>query len=137
MTPVPSEVSFGALAVVPSLFIPLAAPAIGQSYSVVDALVHGLCMFAAAAVFFGLAFLLSTVFDDLWRPLLIACAVAFLLATIELAAGNAAPFGIFRVMSADSYFRSGSIPWIGLFVTLTVTAGLLYSATVNIENRDF
>jgi hypothetical protein len=129
-----------ALAVVPSLLIPLAAPAIGQSYSVVDSLVHGLCMFAAAAVFFSLAVLLSTMFDDLWRPLLIACAVALVIGTIELVAGNLAPFGtfgIFHVMSAESYFRSGSIPWLGLLTMSLVTAGMLYAATVSIAQRDF
>ena len=126
-----------ALALVPSLLIPLLAPTIGQSYSVLDALVHGFCLFVVAAVFFSLAFLLSTAFDDLWRPLLIACAVAVVLGVIELAAGDRAWFGPFHVMSAESYFRSGSIPWMGLIATTTVTAGMLYTATVSIAQRDF
>jgi hypothetical protein len=121
------------LAVVPSLVIPLIAPSIGQSYSVADALVHGVCMFVAAAAFFSFAFLLSTVFDDLWRPLLIACAVAVVLAVVELAAG----FGIFHVMSAESYFRSGAIPWVGLVAAAALTGGLLYAAGVSIARRDF
>jgi len=125
------------LAVVPSLIIPLAAASIGQSYGVVDALVHGICMFVAAAVFFSVAFLLSSAFDDLWRPLLITCAIAFVLATIELAAGDLGRFGIFHVMSAESYFRSGSIPWLGLFVAASFTTAFLYSATVTIAKRDF
>jgi len=129
-----------ALAVVPSLVIPLAAPAIGQSYSVADALVHAACMFTAAAVFFRLAVLLSTMFDDLWRPLLISCAVAFVIGTIELVAGNAAPFGtvgIFHVMSAESYFHSGSVPWVGLMTMSLAAAGMLYAAAVSIARRDF
>ena len=125
------------LAVVPSLIIPLAAASIGQSYGVVDALVHGICMFVAAAVFFSVAFLLSSAFDDLWRPLLITCAIAFVLATIELAAGDLGRFGIFHVMSAESYFRSGSIPWLGLFVAASFTTAFLYWATVTIAKRDF
>ena len=126
-----------ALALVPSLLIPLLAPTIGQSYGVVDALVHGLCLFVVAAVFFSLAFLLSTAFDDLWRPLLIACAVAVVVGVVELAAGDLAWFGPFHVMSAESYFRSGSIPWTGLIATTMVTAGMLYAATVSIAQRDF
>ena len=129
-----------ALAVVPSLVIPLAAPAVGQSYSLADSLVHGGCMFAAAAVFFSLAVLLSTMFDDLWRPLLIACAVAFVIATIELVLGDAVTlrtFGIFHVMSAESYFRSGSIPWLGLLTMSLAAAGMLFAATVSIAQRDF
>jgi hypothetical protein len=122
---------------VPSLLIPLLAPTIGQSYSVVDAVVHGLCLFVVAAVFFSLAFLLSTAFDDLWRPLLVACAVAVVLGVIELAAGDRAWFGPFHVMSAESYFRSGSIPWMGLIATTMVTAGMLYAATFSIAQRDY
>ena len=65
-----------ALAIVPTLLIVLLSPAIGESYSIVDAVVYGVCLFFGGAVFFSLAVLLSTVFDDIWRPLLLACAVA-------------------------------------------------------------
>ena len=72
------------LALVPSLLLPLLSPAVGQTYSVGDALVHGVCLFIAGAVFFSLAFLLSTVFSDVWRPLLIVLCVATVLAFGEL-----------------------------------------------------
>src|SRR5262245_20253897 len=64
------------LAFAPSLLIPLLSPAVGQSYCVADALVHGACLFIAGVAFFSFAFLMSTVFSDVWRPLLIACATA-------------------------------------------------------------
>src|SRR5438132_4132518 len=64
-----------ALAVAPALLLTLFSPGIGQSYSLVDAPVHAICLFAAGTVFFSLAFLLSTVFTDLWRPWLLACGV--------------------------------------------------------------
>src|SRR5438034_933310 len=64
------------LAVMPSLLIPLMSPAIGETYPVRAALVHGTCMFIAGTAFFSLTLLLSTVFSDFWRPLLLACAVA-------------------------------------------------------------
>src|SRR5262249_20449733 len=53
------------LAVLPSLVIPLLSPAVGQSYSVGSTIVHSLCLFAAGAVFFSLAFFLSTCFSDM------------------------------------------------------------------------
>ena len=59
----------------PRCCMPLLSPAVGQSYGVGDALVHGACLFIAGAVFFSLAFLLSTVFSDVWRPLLIVLCV--------------------------------------------------------------
>ena len=43
-----------AIAVVPSLVLPLLAPSIGQSYSVIDVVVHGACMFIVGSVFFAL-----------------------------------------------------------------------------------
>ena len=65
-----------AIAMIPPLVIPLLAPAIGQHFSVVDALAHGLCLFFVAAVFYSLASFLSTLFADIWRPLLIAFVIA-------------------------------------------------------------
>ena len=60
-----------AIAMVPPLAISLLAPSIGQRFPIVDALAHGLCIFFAGAVFFSLASFLSTLFGDIWRPLLI------------------------------------------------------------------
>ena len=125
------------LAFVPSLLIPLLSPSIGQSYGVGDALVHSACVFVAAAVFFSLAFLLSTVFSDLWRPLLTACSVAVVLATGELVVPAMSRYGIFRVMSAETHFRGGGLPWLGLLATTMLSAVMLYGAAVNIQRRDF
>ena len=74
-----------ALALIPSLMLPLLSPAVGQSYGFADALVHGTCVFVAGLIFFSLAFLLSSVFSDIWRPLLIAR--YFVLTTFSAAAG--------------------------------------------------
>src|SRR5262245_57052924 len=69
---------WAAIALAPSLLIPILSPAIGESYPFSTALVHGVCIFVGGAVFFSLAVLLSTTFSDLWRPLLIALAVAII-----------------------------------------------------------
>jgi hypothetical protein len=126
-----------ALAVMPALVIPLLSPAIGATYSVQGALVHSLCLFVPCAVFFGLTMLLSTVFSDLWHPLLIACAVAIALATIEFVAGDWSQYGIFHLMTGESYFRTGAVPWLGLLTTAAASAALLYAADVNISRCDF
>src|SRR5438105_1801858 len=42
-----------AIALVPQLVLTLFSPAIGQTFSLTDALVHGLCAFVAGAVFFS------------------------------------------------------------------------------------
>lgn len=124
------------LAFAPALLIPLLSPAVGESYSVGAALVHGVCFFVAGSVFFSLAILLSTVFGDVWRPLLIALLIAMALGTIEIFA-DLSRFGIYSVMSGSSYFRTGALPWGGLLVSAAASAAMLYAASANIANRDF
>lgn len=124
---------FFVLATVPSLAIPILSPLIGQHYSLVDAVAHGVCIFVAATVFYCLAFLLSTIFSDIWRPVLIAIAIAcvagFFEARLEL-------HGLFRVMSGHSYFESGSLPWLGLISSSALSMALLYGASLNVARKD-
>jgi ABC-2 type transport system permease protein len=125
------------LCVVPQILISLVSPAVGQSYPVGDALVHALCAFVAATVFFSLAYLLSTVFSDVWRPLLIALGFALALACLEQFVDGASRIGVFEVMSGASYFRTGSLPWLGLFFSTAASATLLYAAAAHVASRDF
>jgi hypothetical protein len=125
------------LALVPSLLIPLLSPAVGQQYSVGSALVHATCVFVAGAVFFSLALLLSTVFTDFWRPLLLACSVAFVLGLAELVGRDLSRYGLFTLMSGEVYFRTGAVPWQGLLVSAALSASMLYGAAMNLARRDF
>jgi hypothetical protein len=125
------------LIAVSTLALPLLSPAVGQRYSVADAAVHAACQFVACAVFFSLAFLLSTIFSDLWRPLLLACAVAVVLAIGEQLFRDVAPYGIYGVMSGERYFRTGGVPWLGLLASAAASAALLTAAARNVERQDF
>jgi ABC-2 type transport system permease protein len=125
------------LAIVPALVVPLVSPVIGQSYSVTDALVHSLCLFIAGSVFFSLAFLLSTVFADVWRPALIVIVIATVWGFAEQVSNDLSRYGIFRVMTAQAYFRTGEVPWAGLFICAAVSAAMCYAAVVNMARRDF
>jgi hypothetical protein len=125
------------ITLVPALLVAALSPAIGQPYSVVDAVVHALCLFVAGATFFCLAFLLSAVFNDIWRPLLIALGAAFVIALCEQVPTDLARYGIYRVMSGEVYFRTGGLPWAGLITTVTLSAAMLYSAARITARRDF
>lgn len=125
-----------ALAIVPSLVVPILSPAVGQHYSLVDALVHALCVVVGGAIFFSLATLLSTLFVDVWRPILLSCAVAAAMALVEAAAFNGSPYGIFGAMNAEVYFRSGALPWQGLVVSVTASAAMLYAALLNVNQLE-
>jgi hypothetical protein len=125
------------LAFVPSLFLAAFSPVIGQTYGFSDALVHSACLFIAGTAFFSLAFLLSTVFADIWRPLLIALFVAMVVATVEQFSRDLWRLGLFRVMSAEAYFRNGSLPWLGLIASAAGSSLMLVAATRNIARQDF
>lgn len=127
----------GVLALVPSLLLPALSPAIGRSYPVADAVIHSACLFIAGSVFFSLAILLSTVFSGVWRPLLIVLCGAVSLALIDPLLGDLAPYSIFRIMSAQSYFRGGGLPWPGLIASAAGSAAMLYGAAINFSRRDF
>jgi ABC-2 type transport system permease protein len=75
------------LALVASLMIPLLSRAVGQTYSLTDAIVYGASMFIAGSVLFSLAFLLSTVFGDVWRPPLMTLCLAVLARLLEQVLG--------------------------------------------------
>jgi ABC-2 type transport system permease protein len=126
-----------ALAVVPAVLIPVLSPLAGQHYSFASAIVHGVSLFAAASVFFSLALLFSTAFDDVWRPLVMACGVAVMLAVLEQAVPAFWRFGIFRTMSGEIYFSAGQLPWVGWLASAALTAALLYASAANLERRDF
>lgn len=124
------------LAVIPSVVIVWLSPAVGERYAINDTLVHSLSLFVAGSVFFSLAFLLSAVFDDFWRPMLIACAIALSQTLVGTLMGL--PFsGMLRVMSAESYFRTGEIPWLGLVIAIAASLVMLYAAVSLVERRDY
>lgn len=125
------------LAVVPFLVIPLLSPAIGETYGIGDVFVHGACLFVAGSAFFSLAFFLSTMFADLWRPLLIACAIAMVVALVEQLAGGGFRYGVFGAMTAQTYFRDAALPWPGLLASATVSAAVFYGAATNFARQDF
>ena len=98
-------------------------------------LVHSTCAFVVASVFFSFALLLSGVFADVWRPLLITCLLGLALSLAEEVMPDLP--GLFAVMSAESYFDGESLPWLGLFVSIAFSAALLYAANANLARREF
>ncbi len=126
-----------ALAIVPTFVLPLLSPLVGQTYGIRDALVHGACLFVRGSAFFSLAFLLSTVFADVWRPALIAVCALAAVGFLEQVFHDALPSAWFHVMSAERYFRGDGVPWPGLAASALVSAAMLYGAVANISRKDF
>jgi hypothetical protein len=125
------------LAFVPSFVIAILSPTVGQTYGLKDVLVHSACMFIAGSAFFSLTFLLSSVFNDVWRPLLLVLCVAIVMALSGFVIPSVAPYSPFRVMSAEVYFRREGLPWLGLIASAALSVAMLYWATRNIARQDF
>lgn len=125
------------LAFAPLLLLPLISPAIGQHYGVADTIVHGLCFFVAGAVLFSAACLLSTVFHDQWRPILIVCLFAAVLGIVEPFFSEFSRYSLFGIMNGESYFRGAGVPWLGLLASAAVSAAMLFAASRNLARQDF
>ena len=94
--------------------------------------VNGVCLTVAGSGWFCLTVLLSTMFRDFWRPMLIAGSLALVIALVEYATG----IGPFHVMNATSYFRSGQLPWAALLAMALVASALAYAADRTYERQD-
>jgi ABC-type transport system involved in multi-copper enzyme maturation permease subunit len=125
------------LALVPSLLIPLFSLVIGESYSPAKIIVYVLMTIIGGAVFFALSILLSTIFSDQVKPIIIGIAVAFILTTVTLLFKEFVPYSIINIMSGGSYFRTGEPPWLGLGVSLAVAGAMFYMSLRIVERRDF
>lgn len=119
-----------------SLMIPLLSPAVGKSYGAGEALITSLALWIAATVFFSLTFFLSTVFTDIWRPMLIAVGAAIGVSIVEQFAHGSSGYMIFDATN-PGYTLASDLPWRALLVRMAISAALLYAAVINIRRRDF
>ena len=93
-------------------------------------------MFVVGSVFFSLAALLSNDYADAWRPVLIVCVIAACIGMLEYVPAFS-PYGMFRVMNGETYYRHAGLPWIGLLLNAALAAALLRTAAVKLSHRDF
>ena len=102
-----------------------------------DVLAYSTCAFVASTVWFALACLLSTLFSDVTRPIVIACGVAAALAIVEPLFGGFARYSLFGIMDGDSYFHGDGLPWLGLLASAALAAAMLLAANRNLARQDF
>jgi ABC-type transport system involved in multi-copper enzyme maturation permease subunit len=125
------------LALVPSLLIPALSPLIEESYSFGDTLLYSLLTIVGGMVFFSFSFLLSSIFSDQLKPIVIGLVVVFIPGVLPLLHKDFARYNIYNVMSGQSYFNGGAIPWMGLLVCIALTIVMFVLSLRIIERRDF
>jgi ABC-type transport system involved in multi-copper enzyme maturation permease subunit len=126
-----------ALAFLSPLVLTALSPAIGQSYSVIDAMVHGLCLFVGGSLLFSATAWLSTVFNDVWWPPLVALCFVVVIGFVHMLLTGPSPNNLLGVMTGEAWFREQRLPVVGLLVTGTVSALLLYLTQLRLARIDF
>jgi hypothetical protein len=120
-----------------AILIPVFSPAVGESYGIGESLAHAAFLFLGGLWVFSLAFLLSTIFSDIWRPLMMTLLVAIVLALAEMFFDPLSGVGIFSAMSGEAFFRSGTVPWPALLISIALSAIMLWTAARITAARDF
>lgn len=122
------------IATVPALLVSAISPAVQNSFGVGDAIVHGASLFVGSAIFFALALFLSSVFEDVWKPLVLTICAAIGLYALETIRNLE---GLYSAMSAHPYLEAARIPWLTLLAATLASATLVYGAMANVARRDY
>jgi hypothetical protein len=125
------------LAVVPALVIAAVSPLVGQRFPLLDAMVYALCLFAGYTVFFSVAFLFSTIFENSWAPVLLATCVGAALSMADRLTGGPSAFSLLGMMHGEAYFNGNGLPWPMLLVSVALSAALIRAGVALIARRDF
>jgi len=125
-----------AAAVLPTLLVSLLAPTQGQSFPIGPALAHTLLALSGVSALYGLFVVLSTVLGEAVKGVL-GGAVLFLYGMFTFLTDGVRKFSVFRLMTGDTYFLRGEIPWPAVIASLAFAATLMYASVRIVERRDF
>jgi hypothetical protein len=134
-----AAVGFGEISLV-ALTVPLILPIIarfhGQWFSWKEALVYTLMIIFGGAILFCLSFLLTVVLSNWILAFVLVEAIVFALFLPFLSLGARPWWNILGVMAGESYFYQGQVPWLGLSISLILSAVFMVTAVRIHERRD-
>jgi ABC-2 type transport system permease protein len=126
------------VALLPSLVFPIASRFIGGGeVSFGSTVVHALLFSLGGMVFPAFSLLLTAVFSNPWKMLTIGIAVVIALVLPPRGVEEFPRWNVFHLMSGETYFRYGQIPWLELLTWLAIAAAILVLAVRIYERRDF
>jgi len=125
------------VALVPSLMFPIVSRLIGGEVPFGSTVVYALLLSLGGMVFPAFTFLLTAVFNNQWKVFTIGIAVVFALYFPVRLVEEYPWWHVYHVMSGETYFRYGRIPWLGLLTSLAVSALMIFVAVRIYERRDF
>lgn len=125
------------VAVAPSLFYLIASGLAGRRFSYWNAVIYLLLLALGGMVFLAFSFLLAVIFSNQWKAIIIGVSIVVALHWPFGRFEEYAWWNVYHLMSGETYLRYGQIPWIGLFVSLAVSALMVFAAARIYERRDF
>ena len=125
------------VALAPSLIFPIVSHLTGADVPFGSALVYALLLSFGGMIFPAFSFLLTTVFDNHWKVIATGFAVVITLIFPPRLVEEYPWWHVYHVMSGETYFRYGKIPWPGLLASLAVSAAMMFAAVRIYERRDF
>jgi ABC-2 type transport system permease protein len=123
-------------ALIPSLLLPIIARFRGQWFSWSDTLIYTLLMIFGGAVLFCFAFLLTVILGNYLVAFILVEAVVFALFVPFQSFGERPWWNILGLMAGESYFFHGRISWLGLLISLILSAVFMFTAIRIYERRD-
>jgi hypothetical protein len=125
-----------AAAVLGSLLVSALAPVQGQSFPVGEALVHALLAVSGALALYGAFVLLSATLGELNKAV-VGGGFLFLYGLFTFLTSGVRRYSVFRLMTGDTYFLRGEVPWLALAGSCALALTLMYASVRVIERRDF
>lgn len=126
------------ISLAPALLISAISLFNGRWFPMKDAILYSLFIGIGGMAFVSLSYLLIVIFkDNVWAILGPVVVVNTLLHWPRWGIEEYPWWNIFHVMSGESYFHHGKIPWLGLLASLAVSALMLFAAVRIYGRRDF
>jgi len=125
-----------AAAILSTTLVCVLAPTQGQSLPIREGMAHVLLAMSGVSALYGLFVLLSAVLGELSKAV-VGGAVLFLYGIFTFLTNGVRRFSVFRLMTGDTYFLRGEIPWLGVLACIAFATTLMYASVRIIERRDF
>jgi hypothetical protein len=110
----------------------------GRWFPIMDAFLYSLFMGIGGMAFVSFSYLLIVILkNNTWAIIGPVMAANALLHWPQWVIEEYPWWNIFHVMSGESYFHHGEIPWIGLLVSFAVSVLIMFAAVRMYERRDF
>ena len=123
-------------AIVPTILVCAVAPLRGAHYSLIDGLVQSLLAVVGATALYGLFVFLSAMLGETGKAVL-GVSLLFLYAMFTFLIGGVRQYSILRVMTGDTYFLRGEVPWLAGAGCIGAGLALMYAGLRVAERRDF